>query len=202
MLKLSGIGLLSVLLLAGCSQFDVSDLSQEYIQPVPEKPVKLPYNFYLDAVLDARPQNSEPRLIDHLSSRKVYPFKEEIFSKKLVKSINGHNLYDYEDALLRVELLDYAAFREKFNYTLSFYVDVTGFDEKGKVLATGKFSCVSERHDAQALYDKVKGFFKHDQDREMEMKQKQKEVWNTLYDECLVDIARDFNNKVRLWGRG
>lgn len=196
------VGMLAVLMLAGCGKFNVADVTHEYLHPVPEKPVKLPYNFYLDSILDARVHENEPRLIDHLSKRKMYPLKEEIFSKKLVKNINGVNLYDYEDALLRVEILDYAAFRENFNYTLSFYLDLTGFDEKGKVIATGKFSCVSERHEAQALLDKVKGVFKHDQDKQMEIKQKQKEVWNMLYEDCLMDIAREFNNKVRLWGRG
>lgn len=188
--------------LSGCSSFDVSAITGEYIHPMPEKPVKLPYNFYLDTVLDVRPNNDEPRLIDHLSQRKQYAFQQDLFSKQLVKNINGRSLYDYEDAMLRVELLDYAAFREKFHYTLSFYVDLTGFDEKGKVITTGKFSCVSERNQAEAVIDKVKDLFKHDQDIALEEKKQQDAMWEALYNDCLTDIAREFNSKVRLWGRG
>jgi hypothetical protein len=202
MVKFLNVGLFSMLLISGCSSFDVADITHDYIHPVPEKPVKLPYNFYLENLLDMRPKENDMRLIDHLSDRKQYTFKEDVFSNRLVRHINGKNLYDYDDALLRVELLDYAAFREKFHYTLSFYVDITGFDEKGKVIATGKFSCVSEKNVAVALFDKVKGVFKHDQDRQNDMKQQQQQVWNNLYDECLTNIAREFNNKVRLWGRG
>jgi hypothetical protein len=202
MVKFLNVGLFSMLLISGCSSFDVADITHDYIHPVPEKPVKLPYNFYLENLLDMRPKENDMRLIDHLSDRKQYTFKEDVFSNRLVRHINGKNLYDYDDALLRVELLDYAAFREKFHYTLSFYVDITGFDEKGKVIATGKFSCVSEKNEAVALFDKVKGVFKHDQDRQNDMKQQQQQVWNNLYDECLTNIAREFNNKVRLWGRG
>lgn len=202
MTKFLNICLLSTVILTGCSSFDMADITGNYIHPVPEKPVKLPFNFYLDTVIDMRTKENEMRLIDHLSDRKQYTFKEDVFSQQLVRNINGRNLYDYDDALLRVELLDYAAFREKFHYTLSFYIDLTGFDEQGKVLATGKFSCISEKNEAVALFDKVKDVFKHDQDRQDDMKQQQQQVWNTLYNECLTNIAREFNNKVRLWGRG
>ncbi len=189
-------------MLTACTSFDLANITQDYNKPVPTKPVKLPYNFFIGDVIDMRPKNVEPRLIDHLSKRKQYPFQEDVFSKALVKNVNGRTLYDYEDATLRVELLDYAAFREQFHYTLSFYLDVTGLNEQGKVLATGKFSCMKERNEAVALLDKVKGVLKHDQDRQQYNKAQEAEVWSSLYKECLMDVAREFNNKVRLWGRG
>ena len=190
-------GIFLALVLSAC----VNTITKEYVYQEPKEPKRLPYNFYLDSFLDKRTSVKDKSLMDTLSKREEFPFREDLFVSSLVKKVNGKNYYDYDDATLRVELKDYAAFREKLNYTLSFYVDLTGFDEKGRVLTTGVFSCLVERHEARALLDSLTSFFSHDQDPPKGTKE-HKQVWNELYKECLSDIAYQFNNKVVEWGRG
>lgn len=185
------------LALSGCAGQVAKDLTTTELK----KPVRLPYNFYLDRFVDTRAQSYEPKLMDVLSKREEHPFKENVFVESLVKQINGKQLYDYEDAHLRIELKDYAAFKEGLNYTLSFYVDVTAFNDNGRVLGTGVYSCLVDRNEALALVDKVSGLFKHDQDNEVE-EYKVKEVWRELYTECANDIAYQFNHKVKEWEKG
>lgn len=183
--------------LSGC----MNHFKDDYIYREEEVPVKLPYNFFLDSFIDVRPDKGEPTLVDVLSKREQLDFDKNVFVNTLVKKINGKSYYDYDDAMLRIELKDYAAFKQNWTYTLSFYVDVTAFTEKGRVISTGVFSCLVERNEAKALLGSVGNLFSHDQDKPKE-KIKQKKVWDSLYKECINDIAYQFNNKIVEWERG
>tara|TARA_R110000868_G_scaffold262401_1_gene520862 strand:- start:24561 stop:25163 length:603 start_codon:yes stop_codon:yes gene_type:complete len=191
------LSILSVLMLSGC----MNSITKEYIHKEDKTPVKLPYNFFIESFVDLRDVKEKQTLIDTLSKREQYTFQEDMLVNLLVKKVNGRNLYDYDDATLRVELKDYAAFRQNWDYTVSFYLDVTGFDEKGKVLATGVFSCIAQSNEATALLGSLGSIFTHDQNAPKNI-EKDKEVWHNLYKECINDIAYQFNNKIVEWGRG
>ncbi|MFT7434161.1 MAG: hypothetical protein ACI9TY_001809 [Alphaproteobacteria bacterium] len=191
------LGIVTAFALSGC----MNSLTNEYVYQEPKEPVKLPYNFFLESFVDQRPTKADPTLIDVLSTRKQLPFNEDVFVKAMVKKVNGKSIYDYEDATLRIELKDYAAFIQDWHYTLSFYVDVTGFDEKGKVLTTGVFSCLVERNEAKAFVSSLGYLLSHDQNTP-KAEVKQMKVWDGLYNDCIADIAYQFNNKVVEWGRG
>lgn len=192
----STVALLSLAVLSsGCSGKSYSDELKE----IDKEPVAIPYAFKVDSFLDRRPNQGAETLTDVLSPRQVYPFKQNSFLQALVNNINGNAMFEYEPATLRVELKDYAAFKDGIHYTTSFYVDVTGFDENGRVLATGVFSCFAKENISVRAVSGLKTFFLGNDQDVKEEGPKISDTWRDLYGQCLNDIAYDFNAKIIEW---
>lgn len=163
-----------------------------------KKPAMLPYSFSVESFLDRRPGKGKPNLAEVLNPRQTYSFDQNQFLNSLVSSINGRTLFEYETATLRIELKDYAAFKDDSDYTTSFYVDITGFDEDGRVLATGVFSCFSKQDIRLHQISGLKRFLMHSQDKPTGAA-KDSDAWDELYSACLNEVAYEFNAKVMEW---
>lgn len=179
---------------SGCSAKSYSD-ELKYID---REPISLPFSFKVESFLDRRANKGEPTLTEVLNPRQTYPFKQNNFLKSLVYRINGDSLFEHDTATLRIELKDYAAFKDGLDYTTSFYVDITGFDVDGRVLATGVFSCFAKENISIRAVSGIRSIFQHDQHPKQEEEQIA-DAWKDLYEQCLNDIAYDFNAKVMEW---
>jgi hypothetical protein len=186
-------------LLGACSTIgDVTDgffnISMKEVPPVP-------YTFTISSFLDFRPQEQELRLEDALNPRTSHAFEQNTFLTHLVSDLNGRQPYDYENATLRVELRDYAAFKEAMKYTVSTYVDITAVGEDGKVITTGVFSCLERLSSVTDYVRELTVPEERNQDMTGKTILGKVRIWDKLNKQCANDIAYQFNTKVNEWER-
>lgn len=186
-------------LLASCTT--IGDTAQGFFEIEMKDVPPVPYNFRVNSFLDFRPNEGQPRLADALNPRTSYAFQQDEFLRNLVGEMNGKQYYNYENATLRIELRDYAAFKEAMKYTVSMYVDVTAMDSSGKVITTGVFSCLERVSSVTDFVRELTKEEQHNQDMTGKTALGKVKVWDKLNEQCANDIAYQFNNKVNEWDR-
>lgn len=164
------------------------------------KSVRLPYVFQVESFHDMRQVEEEKSLSEMVDKRIKYSFDQDLMLKKLVRSINNRVLYSYDKALLRVRLKDYAAVRDGNLYSVAFYADMTGLNSQSQVLASGLYSCfASERLgiDFKGIFESVVSL-----DAPVKLEKREDKIWEKLYEQCLLDMAREFNSDVVYLDKG
>lgn len=162
--------------------------------------VRLPFVFQVESFNDLRQLESGSALAQAVDTREKYPLNSDLMMKKLIRSMNNRTLYNYENALLRIRLKDYAAVRDSNLQSVAFYADLTGVDKNGKVLASGLYSCFASKRlavDFKGMFEKLTAT-----DAPLHLESREEKLWQELYGECLADMARQFNADVVYLDRG
>ena len=160
--------------------------------------VRVPYHFLVKKFTDDRLPN-RGGLANVITDNRKHSFDREMFLRELVHNMNTRDLYDYAEAELTIKLKDYAAVKEGRKYTVSFYADIIGRDAAGRRLAGGTYSCYAKENTwFGSVHESVAEVVTQ---AETFSRKEDSKVWKKLYQDCLSEIAYNFNNQVLESGR-
>lgn len=160
--------------------------------PADRVDVVVPYTFYVTEMTDGR--ESHATLLSSLKYDDAFTYKDTRVSKRITDALNL-DLFAYEDAHIRMHLVDFASVRGPSQFTLSYVWEIeVRRAQSGEVMLKDEFIC---REDGRESFQAISGLQDVAEGRVPEGQDEK--TWNQLEKRCMMGIANRIAVGVLAW---